>query len=188
MVTIFIDMVEQGAKNPASVFGMPRELQFATLPDLFFSVNPRTSADVDAAVDPLEFNDMVKRVLKRKLYAFLKWKENTSTEIKQRRSFTLKYLTQHWEVIRMYMNWCRPYLRHIHRLTMDDIRGLVEACPEVIVAGTGMAGLMRPDSKLVKGLSDVGIEFLYARNKKALKLFNNLAPLRRIGACFHLTC
>jgi hypothetical protein len=75
-----------------------------------------------------------------------------------------------------------------HRLTMDDIRGLVEACPEVIVAGTGITGMMRPDSKLEKELQDVGIEFFYARNKKALKLFNDLAPSRRTGACFHLTC
>ncbi|MFH1849671.1 MAG: hypothetical protein ABH879_05780, partial [archaeon] len=30
---IWIDLVEQGSKNPASVYGMARELQFVTLPD-----------------------------------------------------------------------------------------------------------------------------------------------------------
>ena len=35
---IWVDMVEQGAKNPASVYGMAREVQFTTLPDLFFSI------------------------------------------------------------------------------------------------------------------------------------------------------
>jgi hypothetical protein len=117
---IYIDMVEGGAKNPASVYGMARELQFATLPDLFFSTQPRQSSDVNRVVDALLFNDMVKRVLKRKLYAYLKWKEHTYEELRNRREFTLKYLNQHWEVIRMYMNWVRPYLRHVKRLTMDE--------------------------------------------------------------------
>ncbi len=119
---VYIDMVEQGAKNPASVYGMARELQFATLPDLFFSTEPRTSQEVNPVVDGLLFNDMVKRVLKRKLYGYLKWKEHTYDELKNRRSFTLKYLNQHWEIIRMYMNWVRPYLRHVKRLTMDEER------------------------------------------------------------------
>ena len=48
---IWIDMVEQGAKNPASVYGMARELQFTSLPDLFFSIHPVTSRDVDGIVD-----------------------------------------------------------------------------------------------------------------------------------------
>ena len=36
----WVDLVEQGAKNPASVYGMARELEFITLPDLFFDAPP----------------------------------------------------------------------------------------------------------------------------------------------------
>ncbi len=131
---IFIDMVEQGAKNPASVYGMARELQFATLPDLFFSIHPRTPEDVESSVESLKFNEMVKRVLKRKLYSFIKWKQKTHQELKSRRIFTLKYLNQHWEIIRMYMNWVRPYLRHIKRLTMDEEK---TSTPDLISAFEG---------------------------------------------------
>lgn len=40
---IWIDLVEQGSKNPASVYGMARELQFITLPDLFFKTQAECS-------------------------------------------------------------------------------------------------------------------------------------------------
>ena len=33
---IYVDMAEGGSKNQSSVFGMARELQFTSLPDLFF--------------------------------------------------------------------------------------------------------------------------------------------------------
>lgn len=117
---IWIDQVEQGQKNPASVYGMAKELQFTTLPDLFFKVNPPTIKDIDKQVDDLEFNDKVKEVLKRKLRNYMQWKESTYYELKNRRRFTLKYLRQHFNVIRMYNSWLKPYLRNMRRLTMAD--------------------------------------------------------------------
>ncbi|MEK6921027.1 MAG: hypothetical protein AABX82_04040, partial [Nanoarchaeota archaeon] len=77
---IWIDLVEQGSKNPASVYGMARELQFTVLPDLFFSIHPNTVDDVDGAVDALDFNRKVKEVLKRKLRTFMEWKRTTHEE------------------------------------------------------------------------------------------------------------
>ncbi|MBD3164097.1 hypothetical protein GF323_02780 [Candidatus Woesearchaeota archaeon] len=119
---IWVDMVEQGAKNPASVYGMAREVQFTTLPDLFFNTHPLKQEDVDDVVekDRAQFNNKVKEVLKRKLRSFLAWKEHTYEEIKNRRIFTLKYLRQHYEIVKMYMTWVKPYLRNIERLTMDQ--------------------------------------------------------------------
>ena len=107
---IWVDMVEQGAKNPASVYGMAREVQFTTLPDLFFSTHPRKQEDCDIVVerDRSQFNRKVREVLKRKLRTFLAWKEHTYEEIKNRRIFTLKYLRQHYEIIKMYMVWVKP--------------------------------------------------------------------------------
>lgn len=118
---IWVDMVEQGAKNPASVYGMAREVQFTTLPDLFFSTHPNRQEDVDEVVDRDrgQFNRKVREVLKRKLRTFLAWKEHTFEELKTRRLFTLKYLRQHYEIIKMYMTWVKPYLKNIQRLHMD---------------------------------------------------------------------
>ena len=117
---IWIDMVEGGAKSPASVYGMARELEFTVLPDLFFSTHPATSKDVDSVVDKLEFNRKVREVLKRKLRAFLEWKEHTYKELKTRRKFTLKFLRQHYDVIKMYMSWVKPYLKYVNMLRSSE--------------------------------------------------------------------
>lgn len=134
---IYIDMAEGGAKSPASVYGMANELQFVTLPDLFFSIHPMKIEEVDEAVDKLEFNRKVKEVLKRKLRSFLAWKENTHKELKWRRTFTLKYLRQHVDVIKMYMNWVRPYLRHIKRMQSETLEKGKPRNPDIASAFEG---------------------------------------------------
>jgi len=133
---IYIDQVQGGAKNPASVFGMAREVQFVSLPDLFFSTHPQKSEDVDNVVetDRAGFNKSVRNSLKRHLKTYLIWKEKTSSELKTRRVFTLKYLRQHYDIIKMYMTWVRPYLRHIRRLTLDDEKVLT---PDMVTAFEG---------------------------------------------------
>lgn len=133
---IFIDMVEGGAKNPSSVYGMSRELQFTTLPDLFFSTHPKTKDVVKKVVDTERggFNRKVREVLERKLYSYLAWKDKTFDELKTRRKFTIQYLRQHYDIIKMYMNWVRPYLRHIKRLHMDQKK---LSSPDLIAAFEG---------------------------------------------------
>lgn len=118
---IWIDMVEQGGKNPASVYGMARELQMTILPDLFYSIHPPSIKDIDRTVNELEFNNKVKEVLKRKLRTFMEWKKATHSELINRRTFTLKYLRQHFDIIKMYMSWVKPYLRNIRRMQLADM-------------------------------------------------------------------
>tara|TARA_Y100000310_G_scaffold345527_1_gene466017 strand:+ start:11661 stop:13073 length:1413 start_codon:yes stop_codon:yes gene_type:complete len=130
---IWVDLVEQGAKNPASVYGMAREVQFTTLPDLFFSTHPKKQEDTDQVVEIERgaFNRKIREVLKRKLRTFLAWKEHTFEEMKNRRVFTLKFLRQHYEVIRMYIHWVKPYLRNIQRLQLDQTK---TETPDLLVA------------------------------------------------------
>ena len=116
----WIDLVEGGAKNPASVYGMARELGFITLPDLFFDAPVMGTDHVDAYVERLQFNKKVREVLKRKLKTFLYWKEETFKELKSRKTFTVRYLRQHYDSIRMYIQWVKPYLRNIKHLHMDQ--------------------------------------------------------------------
>ena len=119
--SIWIDMVEGASKNPSSVYGLAMQVGFAILPDLFFKIHPKTKEDVDKEVKKLgkNINRKVKEVLARKLAQFLIWKERTEYEIRTRRKFVLKYLRQHFNVIKLYMNWLRPYLRNIRRLQME---------------------------------------------------------------------
>ena len=92
------------------------------MPDLFFSTHPVKQEDVDDVVERERgaFNRKVREVLKRKLRTYLAWKEHTYEELKNRRIFTLKYLRQHYEIIKMYIAWVKPYLRNIQRLQLDQ--------------------------------------------------------------------
>lgn len=131
----WVDLVEQGSKNPASVYGMAREVQFTTLPDLFFSIHPYDETMVDDAVDHPDFvkafNRKVREVLKRKLQTYLVWKKQTRRELLDKRGFTLRYMYQHVHIIKLYMNYVKPYLKNIQRLQMDEAKA---ESPDIVAA------------------------------------------------------
>lgn len=123
MKGLFVDLVQGGGKSPASVYGMARELEFITLPDLFFDAPPfKNTEELDEHVRSLEanFNKNVIRVLQRHLRQYLEWRKRTHDEHKNRRRFQLTYLRQHFDIIQMYINWVKPYLRNVSRLTMKE--------------------------------------------------------------------
>ena len=75
-----------------------------------------------------------------------------------------------------------------HRLQIQDIQDMVSAKPDIIVVGTGIYGLMRPNKNLVKTLADQGIELVAIRTKAAAQEYNRLKQsTKRVAACFHLT-
>ena len=79
--------------------------------------------------------------------------------------------------------------REGHRLSKEDIESLIDKEPEVIVVGTGISGLMRPEKGLAEYLLQRKIEFICAPNHEAMNILNRLFDSKRkIGACFHLTC
>jgi len=120
---IFIDLVQGGGKNPGSIYGMARELEFITLPDLFFDAPPFNNAqEMENHVDSLKvnFNEALLRVLVRHLRQFMEWKKRTHKEHANRKGFMLKYLRQHYSIIQMYLAWLKPYLRTIKKLNMKE--------------------------------------------------------------------
>ena len=127
--SIFTDQVEGGTKNPQSVFGLANSVGFTILPDLFFNTRVYDKTELDAVIKDMSYNNNVKNVLRRKLYQFITWKDKTHEELKQRRSFNLKYLKQHWGIIKMYMNWAKPALRNLQNLQMRED---LDSDPELI--------------------------------------------------------
>ena len=118
---MFVDLVQGGGKSPASIYGMARELEYITLPDLFFDAPPfKTNGEVEKYVNALEkdFNKNVLRVLLRHLVQYREWKDRTFREHEDRRKFMLQYLLQHYEIIKMYISWIKPYLRNVPKLSM----------------------------------------------------------------------
>ena len=75
-----------------------------------------------------------------------------------------------------------------HQLTMNDLRELIDSSPEIIVVGTGVSGRVIPDKSLEPDLAKLSIELIAVPNEEAIKVFNQLAPEKRIGGGFHLTC
>lgn len=75
-----------------------------------------------------------------------------------------------------------------HRLASEDIDELIRSGPDVIIAGTGSSGLMKPEKELEKLLQQRGIEFVSVLSRKAVKIYNDLSSKKNVGACFHLTC
>ena len=121
--SIWIDMVEGGAKNPTSVFGLSQQVGFVILPDLFFTVRAKGKSAVHEEVEKLKetgINRKVREVLERKLCQYYIWKEKTGKEVDQRRNFMLKYLKQHYSVLKLYIHWVKPYLKNIKRLQMGQ--------------------------------------------------------------------
>lgn len=126
--SVWVDLVEGGAKNPGSVTGLASQVGFVILPDLFYRFHPKSSEqkEIDKIANSLKsdgVNIKVREVLARKLVQFMIWKEKTEKEINDRRNFVLAYLRQHFNTIRMYISWVKPYLQNIRQLEMSrDIK------------------------------------------------------------------
>ncbi len=118
----YTDIVENraGQVQPGSLYHLAQQVGYASLPDIYFNTHVYKIEDIDNVVDGLRFNNNVKHVLRRKLHTFINWKLKTDEELKNRRTFTIRYLRQHWNTIKMYMNWIKPYLRNISRMQMRD--------------------------------------------------------------------
>ncbi len=150
--SIWVDLVEGGTKNPASVIGLAREVGFTILPPLFFGTYIDNVEKVEETVKGIAYNEEIKRMLMRKLHQFIVWKINTEKELQQREKFMRSYIKQHYDIIKLYMNWVRPYLFHVKRMGMDLSR---LSMPDLIAAFEG---------------SMVDIEIL-AKGKKEKKYF-----------------
>jgi hypothetical protein len=87
--------------------------------------------NLESEVDSIKFNAKVKEVLKRKLRQYYEWKIRTKKELIVRRDFEIKYLRQHYDTIRLYMSWVKPYLRNVKKLQMYEKN---ESNPHIITA------------------------------------------------------
>lgn len=135
---IWVDLVDgvvQGQRVSANLIQMAQQLQFTSLPDFFFGLHPQKTSEIKPAIDRMQLkNKTLENMLMRKLEQYLNWKEHNYKELKQRKRFELAYLKQHYNIIRMYMQWLTPYLKHIKRL-QPNISSLES--PELISAFEG---------------------------------------------------
>jgi hypothetical protein len=83
-------------------------------------------------------------------------------------------------------NWWR---QEGHNLVPDDVPGLLDAAPDVIVVGTGASAGMSVSDGVLEECRERGIEVRAMPTAEAVKEYNaGLKADARVGACFHLTC
>lgn len=116
----WITLVEGGGENAGSVYGMARKVEFTILPDLFFQAPPLKTEEIKGYVKGIDFNPAVKNALERKLYQFNTWKENTYKELLFKEKFQKKLIYQHYQNVRTYLQWIRPYLKNIKKLGNNE--------------------------------------------------------------------
>lgn len=75
-----------------------------------------------------------------------------------------------------------------HVLSHQDIEALIASAPEVIVAGAGVNGRMKPGPGLADFLRGRDIRLAIGPNRQAVTWYNAWCRNQKVGACFHLTC
>ena len=75
-----------------------------------------------------------------------------------------------------------------HLLQFADVEEALQAKPDVLVIGTGYAGVMRVPRETIDRIAAKGIEVKVERTSKAVALFNDLQDGRTVIAALHITC
>jgi hypothetical protein len=76
-----------------------------------------------------------------------------------------------------------------HRLAIIDLEKVLKAEPEVLIIGTGYAGLMSVPDQVRNFLVSKGIELRVEKTTKAVDLYNEARQAgQKVVAAFHLTC
>ena len=76
-----------------------------------------------------------------------------------------------------------------HRLSMEDIRDILDASPDILVVGAGYASGMRVSGTVLRALKAEKIEVRVENTYDAVEIFNALkSENRNVAGAFHLTC
>ncbi len=75
-----------------------------------------------------------------------------------------------------------------HYLQEEDLLEIVKEKPEVLVIGTGYAGLMRVPDSIRNYVESKGIVLYVQKTGKAVTFFNEQPPGRKTIGAFHITC
>jgi len=82
-------------------------------------------------------------------------------------------------------NWWR---NQGHSLSIEDLREVVQAKPEVLIVGTGYNGCMKVPDEVLEHFTSRSIEVIVEKTGEACKTYNRVASTKRVVAAFHLTC
>lgn len=87
---------------------------FATLIDAFLV------CETEKDVDEIDLNQIVKRILKPRIFEFNMWINESQSELQKRYDIERSYLKSQVASLKTYVNWARPYLRAAEDLQMSQ--------------------------------------------------------------------
>jgi len=82
-------------------------------------------------------------------------------------------------------SWWR---KESHLLQLADVAEALQTKPDVLVIGTGYAGIMRVPRETVERIAAQGIEVKVERTAKAVTIYNDLEGATTVIAALHITC
>jgi hypothetical protein len=82
-------------------------------------------------------------------------------------------------------NWWR---QSGHNLSVEDLKEVFDAKPEVLLIGQGAYSRMRVPPQTEQALQKAGIEVIAQTSQTVCKLYNELRLKKRAALVIHLTC
>ena len=75
-----------------------------------------------------------------------------------------------------------------HRPQIREFAAIVNAEPDILIIGTGYAGVLSVPDQIRNYLTSKGIEVRVDKTKQAIELFNTLQGKDKVIAALHITC
>lgn len=75
-----------------------------------------------------------------------------------------------------------------HRPQIREFENIVKSEPEILIIGTGYAGVLSVPDQIRNYLTSKGIEVRVEKTKRAIEMFNELRSKEKVVAALHITC
>ena len=75
-----------------------------------------------------------------------------------------------------------------HRPQISEFSDIIKSEPDVLIIGTGYAGVLLVPDQIRNYLTSKGIEVHVEKTKRAIELFNELRDTEKVVAALHITC
>ena len=106
---VWMDNVDIKRGNTA-IKAMAQNFDYVTVIDAFMAAKSLE------AVDDIDLNDRVKRIIKQRFADFEKWVKASETELKKRYEIEKSYLKSQVASLKLYARWAKPYLKAAKQL------------------------------------------------------------------------
>jgi len=76
-----------------------------------------------------------------------------------------------------------------HRLIPEDVKDILDAQPDILIIGTGYAGVLIVPKEIAGHIASLGIEVRIEKTSRAVELYNSFLGTKKYAiAALHLTC